>query len=412
MDARRRPGAGRRRRGAVAVMMAVCLVPLIGVLAYVLDGGILLGQRRRAQTVADASAHAAACVLYNNFATGAGLDPQGKAAAAALAVASANGYANDTTNTTVTVHIPPSSGVNANVAGYAEVIVLLNQPRFFSGIWSSSTIPVSARSVGRVKSQSNNTMILLDPSVAGAFTLAGSARVTASATIQVDSSNSGAININNAALMTAPNIAVTGNASTSSGGSIAGSLAPGSASVADPLATLAAPAVPSNPGTSFLPYGVAILSPGNYSNGLTIGGGMVVTLLPGLYYIKSGGLSIANGAAVAGTGVTFYIAPGGGGVSFQGGGIVNITAPTTGTYAGVAIFQDRANTTAMSFANGLITTMGGTIYAASAAVSFAGGAIFSINGQFISKTVNISNNANLQVTSSNTGGVKTVNLVE
>ena len=420
MIERPRIARARRRRGAVAVFMAICLVPLIGVLAFVLDGGILLGQRRRAQTVADASAHAAAVVLCNNYLLNSGLDPQGKAAAAALSVASANGFANDGVNTTVAVHIPPTSGANVNAAGYAEVIVQLNQARFFSGIWSAATIPVSARSVGRVKAVPDNSMILLDPSVAGAFTITGSGKVATSATIQVDSSNAGAINANNAGHITAPVIAVTGNIA-NSGGTITGTLSPNAPSVADPLASLVAPAVPSNAGSTLPGYGSATIGPGRYDNGLSIQNGLNVTLLPGLYYLKGGGLSIANGATVAGTGVTFYVPPGSGQVSFQGGGIISITAPTTGPYAGVAIYQDRANATKVDIANGTFTTIGGSIYAPSAPVQFAGGALFQVGGiinlaqyygQLIAKTVSVSNNANIQVTSSTSGATKSVSLVE
>jgi Flp pilus assembly protein TadG len=56
------PGRG-RRRGAVLVLMAVCLIPIIMVMAVVMDGGMLLSRRREAQAVADASARAAACSL-------------------------------------------------------------------------------------------------------------------------------------------------------------------------------------------------------------------------------------------------------------------------------------------------------------------------------------------------------------
>src|SRR5262245_44788465 len=48
------------RSGTVAVHLAVCLVAILSVLAFSLDGGILLAQRRQIQAAADASALAAA----------------------------------------------------------------------------------------------------------------------------------------------------------------------------------------------------------------------------------------------------------------------------------------------------------------------------------------------------------------
>ena len=72
-----------------------------------------------------------------------------------LGVASANGYTNDGTTSTVTVNISAqkySGGPNAGTTlppGYAEAIVTWNQQRFFSGIFGSGAIPVSARAVAR-----------------------------------------------------------------------------------------------------------------------------------------------------------------------------------------------------------------------------------------------------------------------
>ena len=38
--------SSRLRRGAIAVKVAICLVPLLGVTAIALDGGVLLDKRR------------------------------------------------------------------------------------------------------------------------------------------------------------------------------------------------------------------------------------------------------------------------------------------------------------------------------------------------------------------------------
>ena len=129
--------AGSTRRGMVTAQVALSLSALMAMLAVVADGGLLLVERRHAQATADAAALAAA------------------ASASAMGVASANGYTNDGTTSTVTVNIPPLSGnftvakIGAAANGYAEVIVTWNQQRFFSGIFGSGTIPVSARAVAR-----------------------------------------------------------------------------------------------------------------------------------------------------------------------------------------------------------------------------------------------------------------------
>jgi hypothetical protein len=139
----------RRRRGAVALLVAVCLIAILAIVAIVLDGGALMEQRREAQAVADAAALAGATDLFMNYPTQHGVDVQGTAAASAYAVAAQNGYANDNVNTVVTVNIPPTSGDHAGMAGYVEVIAQCNEVRFFSKIWGTSRTPISARAVAR-----------------------------------------------------------------------------------------------------------------------------------------------------------------------------------------------------------------------------------------------------------------------
>src|SRR5262249_7196779 len=82
-----------RRPGTVAVIVAVCLTILVAAMAFALDGGILLGERRHAQAVADAAALAAACELFNNYWGDSGVDKSPyPAAASAVLAAQANGY--------------------------------------------------------------------------------------------------------------------------------------------------------------------------------------------------------------------------------------------------------------------------------------------------------------------------------
>ncbi len=75
-------------------------------------------------------------------------DPSGSGVAAAKAAAAANGFP-DGGNSTVVVNLPPESGPFKNKAGYAEVIVTFNQPRYLSRMWGGESIPVVARAVSR-----------------------------------------------------------------------------------------------------------------------------------------------------------------------------------------------------------------------------------------------------------------------
>ena len=131
------------RRGMVAAQVAVSFTALLGVTALLVDGGLVLSERRHAQATADAAAMAAASDLYANWNSNAGVD-NGSAKSSALSVAASNGYANDGTNSTVTINIPPLAGNFIGKAGFVEAIVTWNQKRGFSRIYSTATIPVSA----------------------------------------------------------------------------------------------------------------------------------------------------------------------------------------------------------------------------------------------------------------------------
>lgn len=57
----------KKRRGTVAVIVALSLVAVLSVVALALDGGILYEDRRDIQAAADAAALAAADDLFNNY---------------------------------------------------------------------------------------------------------------------------------------------------------------------------------------------------------------------------------------------------------------------------------------------------------------------------------------------------------
>src|SRR2546421_303000 len=90
------------RRGNVAVLIAVMLVPIVGIVAIALDGGVLQHERRIAQAGADAAALAAADDLFAHYRLSRGLDVTGTAKIKALAIANADGYSNDLVNSKVT----------------------------------------------------------------------------------------------------------------------------------------------------------------------------------------------------------------------------------------------------------------------------------------------------------------------
>jgi hypothetical protein len=124
------------------------------------------------------------------------------------------------------------------------------------------------------------------------------------------------------------------------------------------------------------------ISQGVYTQINVSGTGTTLIMNPGVYIIAGGGFSVSNSANVTGTGVMIYNAgssfPNAGGtfgaISLGSSGNIGLSAPTTGTYAGILIFQSRDNTRAISLNAKSVVGLNGTIYAPAALLSLGGSA--------------------------------------
>jgi Flp pilus assembly protein TadG len=280
--------ARRMRRGMVTAQIALSISVLMAILALVFDGGILLLERRHAQATADAAALAAASDLYVHWRRHEGLDPRGTAKNSALGVASANGYTNDGTTSTVTVTIPQAGNAEVNVTYYVS--------RGFSGVFGSGAIPVSARALAGVVP--SPAILLLSPSASPALTASGNGSLTVSGgAVAIDSSASNALSASGNAALTAPQFLIAGNDSTSSNGTIttdptSNNIQTNANQMPNPLSSLPTPTTSglTTQSSSALAINTnATLSPGVYIGGITISGTASVTLQSGTYYMEGGG---------------------------------------------------------------------------------------------------------------------------
>ncbi len=428
--------ARRPRRGMVLVQVAIALILLMTVLAVTVDLGFVLVDRRQAQATADAVALAAAADLYNNWYNDSpsGTDSLGTASSSALGVASANGFTNDGTTSKVTVNISPanySGGPNAGKAlpaGYTEVAVTYYQKRGFSSILGSGSIPVSARAVGRgVPAGSPASILLLSPTAPGALTITGNAL---SPGIRLN----GAIDVNSNA---ANSMALTGNIALTTGGYNLVAAAPGytkagnitmtgtvlnnQTAASDPLSYLAAPnpsslTTQSSSQDQIIGNKTVTLQPGVYIGGISMTGNITATLAPGIYYLEGGGFSTTGNITINGAGVMIYNAPSSASdsISFTGNTILNLSPMTTGSYAGLTIFQSRTSTVPVSIVGNQGSNLTGTIYAADAPVSITGNTNTQIGSQFIASTVNITGNTSFTIGGSGSpvANAREVGLVE
>ena len=344
----------REESGQVIVFTAMCITVLLGFMALATDIGFLLNDKRQVQTAADCAAVAAAGELKY-----AGVDgyasTQAAADAAGKASAKQNGFTHGSNGTTVTVHNPPQSGPHQTQTDYAEVILQQSEPTFFMKLFGHQTETVVARAVAGYSG-----------SLGCIYTLATSGTglaVNGTATLSVPGCNIYDDSTSSTALVTSGSNATLTAKSINIVGHYTGSnITPnppttGAASQADPLSYLPAPTVgtcSANPSIS----SSRTVSAGCY-NGLSISGNGTVTLGAGVYYVN-GNLSIAGSGTITGTGVTFYVT---GTTIVAGGTGLTLTAPTSGTYNGILIFQSRSDTNAMSFSGGASSNIQGIIYA-------------------------------------------------
>jgi Flp pilus assembly protein TadG len=392
-----------KRAGAVYALLLVSIGVIVALLAITLDGGRLLDQRRSVQQAADLAALAAAADLYNRYDVNNGLDPSGTAAAAALGIAQANGFACDGVTSSITVNVPPATGPFANVAGHVEVLLHANVAGSFSACVTDSAIGAGGRGVARGRRKNVGVVAL------------------ASSGTGVQNSNSGTIGIIGGGLYvnsTSPSALSFGTGSLSAncteivGGytgsltNVTGPVDAGTQAAPDPLAALPGPDTSMLTTFPFQSYssGTTTLGPGIYRNGLKISGTATVNLQPGVYVLDGGGLSLAGSASLVGSQAMIYntaISQPSGPVNIAANGIVMLNPPTSGTYNGICLYQDRAVSTVLKISGNGSLKINGMIYAPSAQVQVAGngptGTTDTLGGWIVAASLKMSGSGNFDL---------------
>lgn len=344
----------KKEAGQTLALVSICMVTFLAAAGLAVDMGYMRYEKRLMQSAADSAALIAA--------TDANLGESGSAIADAQAVATANGFQDGINNVTVSITNPDVALGNA-----FEVTIQQTLPTFFMKIENILTSTVSASGVATIGTSPGCIYALQ----------VGGAGLTSDATIN------------------APNCGIVDN------GPLNGSAAIGAASIgfyvpggfggvatiapleqiaqpaADPLAYLTAPTPATCPPAATIST-MMTLDPGTFC-GITITDGGIVTFNPGLYILHNGtGLLIQGTGTATGTGVTFYIDPTGGPVTFSGIGAVLLSAPTSATIpnlpANILFYQDPGNTSAADVSEGGLgnVTLSGALYFPNAPLTLAG----------------------------------------
>jgi hypothetical protein len=254
------------------------------------------------------------------------------------------------------------------------------------------------------------SIVVLNSTANAALSVSGGANVTIPGGVVVDSSSPGAISLSGKSQLTASMIDVLGGVKTGTGSSVSPAPTTG-ISVPDPLAALIGPDPTgmNNYGATSLNTGSLTINPGIYSQ-IKVSKSASLTLSPGIYIIEGGGLTVTGDASISGSGVMIYNAgssyPSSGGkfsgITMSSTGTIGLSAPLSGPYAGVLIFQSHQNTLALSLSGNALTGLNGTIYAPSAALSLSGNA--QLQQGLVVGTFSVSGPVALSQTAAGSGG--------
>jgi len=370
--------------GNIAIISALAMPCLVGFCGMGADVGYWYYRQRILQGAVDVAAYDGAIALS-----------AGASATSVISGASADATSNGwrSSQGTITVHTPPTSGTHQN-ANSVEIILTENEPRYFSNIFSGSTVKVSVRAVANYQLPGRACMLALDKTAKNALQFWGNNTTTLSGcNVMSDSLNTQSLSVGGSSTVSVPCAIAVGtvyvNATLNS--TSCGSPISNAEPAADPYASLPAPAIPV---TCTSVPAIGNLSPGKYCNGLSIKD--TRTLNSGTYIISGGTFTLDSSANITGSNVTFYLTKGAT-LKFNGNAVFNLSAPTSGTYSGILFFSDRTQSNANQQINGTSSSMlTGALYFPTQSLSINGD-YTGANGcmQVVADTISYSGNSNL-----------------
>ncbi len=311
-------------RGTVAVVFAVSLLPVMLVLGGAVDYSRLVAEKAELQSALDGAVLAGVSATAGTQ-TSVGLNTL----KAELGTHSAY-----LTTTSFVVN------ADGSLTGQAA----LSLPMTFMKIAnvSSQAIIASSTAAASAGASTGNKVCILIKDPSSSQTLLVNSGVTINAPqceIDVASTATTAAMINNGSGINVASLCVASNSVTVNGSAPA-NLKKSCTTATDPFAGNL-PVVSSGACTvSNQNYsGTNALSPGVYCGNFNFNGSGTLNLAAGLYVLKGAHWNLNSGWTVNGTGVTFYFADNSSYIQVNSGVAINMSAPTTGTYANILMYE-------------------------------------------------------------------------
>jgi hypothetical protein len=324
-------------RGNVLIVGAASLPLLLGAVALGVDSVNLTLARRQLQRTADSGALAGAYAIVQS-------QPVSTAVNTDLALN------RDHTLATTTIQNAPTAGSHAGDTSAVRVILTANRTTPFMAIFNDRTPTIRVEATAAVIFNGKFCMVSLEEGNSTGVTFTGSSVVDLGCGVATNSRATTAISAGGSSHVVASPIAAVGGVPSSTSYATGTKLMPFSAKQTDPFASLPVPDISGMDCTQQIKIqpndALTTKQPGCYKD-IDVKGR--VNLAPGTYYVNgvTGSFSAGSQAVISGTGVTIIltsktptisstIAP----LSINGGAQLNLTAPKTGTYGGVLMYQD------------------------------------------------------------------------
>ncbi len=309
-------------RGNVALTFALAMLPIIAMLGAAIDYGRLSFARVQVQDAMDG----AVILAVTKSTAAAGTFFTGAAAQSNATIVGAPSFVTNS---------------DGSVSGSANAVL----PTSMMGIVGLTQMQFSVQAKAGVATSTTSTpaavcLSVLDPNASQALLVNSSVTINApNCEIDVASNGSPAAIFNSGDNFNVAKICVHGTNVIENGGAVAG-LSTGCTTAANPFKGNMPTVSNTTCTVSGQNYsGSNTLSPGVYCGGFNFNGSGTLTLQPGLYVFESTNWNLNSGWTVSGSGVTFYFADQNSYIQVNSGVTMNISAPTSGTYANILMFE-------------------------------------------------------------------------
>jgi len=379
---------GSGEKGQALILIALVIVILLGMTGLAVDAGNAFADRRQAQNAADTAVLAAAYAKIQDQNT----------SAAALKLATKNGFENNGVDCFIQVNNPPVGGEYDGNAEYIQVIIESQQRTLFAQIIGIESIKNRVEAVSRATPSKwdslydGNALVALKPTGKGAFRSHGDNETNVYGSgIFVNSNDPCAFEQMGNSVLSVPDsaIKIVGDACLNGNISPADSITNDARPVPYPPAYL--PEEPVCAGDAVRDGNV--LNPGNWEGSFPPKG--VDFLQPGIYCIDGTFMMNAH-EVLKGDGVLLYMRSGN--IHWNGKATINLTGYSDSPYRGLLIYMPMSNDEGVILNGDSDSSFTGTILAPASDVQINGTAnIDSYEAQIIAYTIDLIGTMDLDV---------------